>query len=91
MEEALTEKQRYWLEHFKLIDASNQSSAEYAREHNLDAHALYRWRSVLTKQGSLKSKAMPINFAQVKVAQPSMAGLSIKIHFRIPQWLQTPV
>ena len=69
MEKALTEQQRYWLDHLKQIDAGDQSSVSYAREHNLDPHALYRWRSFLTKQGTLETTDSAVSFTQVKIVR----------------------
>ena len=56
MEIGLPEKHCYWLDHLKQIDLGVQSSAAYTGEHHLNPYALYRWRSVLTKQGLLKTK-----------------------------------
>ncbi|MDH5731799.1 MAG: hypothetical protein OEZ58_22685 [Gammaproteobacteria bacterium] len=84
MEKVLTEKQRYWLDHLKQIDASDLSSAAYAREHQLDPHALYRWRSFLTKQGLLEAKTSVDSFAQVNVVQETQSGIDSKFTIVFP-------
>ena len=84
MEKDLTEKQRYWLDHLKQIDAGDLSSAAYAREHQLDPHALYRWRSVLTKQGILEAKTPIVSFAQVNVVNKTQSNIDSKFTIEFP-------
>ncbi|MDH5729381.1 MAG: hypothetical protein OEZ58_10350 [Gammaproteobacteria bacterium] len=84
MEKVLTEKQRYWLDHLKQIDAGDQSSAAYAREHHLDPHALYRWRSFLSKQGTLEAKDSAVSFTQVKVVQKTESKIKSRFTLIFP-------
>ncbi|MDH5233105.1 MAG: hypothetical protein OEY38_23880 [Gammaproteobacteria bacterium] len=84
MEKVLTEKQRYWLDHLKQIDAGDLSSAAYAREHQLDPHALYRWGSFLTKQGLLAAKTSVVSFAQVSVVKNKQPSIDSKFTIEFP-------
>ena len=47
----LTEHQRHWLEHLRACKASGKGIAAYAREHDIDAKALYAGKKVLIKKG----------------------------------------
>ncbi len=63
MSEVTTEKQQFWLNHLEAADRSGKSIAEYAREHNLTAQRLYRWRHALknnTATISTKAKFMRV-------------------------------
>ena len=50
---ALTERQRYWLEHVQACEASGKTIAEYASEHGIAAQAMYAGKKVLVKKGEL--------------------------------------
>ncbi len=49
---ALTERQRYWLEHVQVCAASGEIIAEYAAEHNLAAQAMYAGKKILIKKAA---------------------------------------
>ena len=50
---ALTERQRYWLEHIQACEASGNSMAEYAAEQGITARAMYAGKKTLVKKGVL--------------------------------------
>ena len=48
---ALTERQRYWLEHIEACKESGKTMADYAAEHGLGARAMYAGKKILVKKG----------------------------------------
>ena len=50
---ALTERDRFWLDHEKAIAKSGQSAKDYAAEQGLSLHALYQARKRLKAEGHL--------------------------------------
>ncbi|MCF6218059.1 MAG: hypothetical protein L3J94_04725 [Gammaproteobacteria bacterium] len=63
---ALTERQRYWLDHLRACAASGKSIAKYAAVHDLAAPAMYAGKRVLVKKGALPSKH-PAQFQRVQL------------------------
>jgi hypothetical protein len=64
---SLTEHQRRWLEHLRACEASGKGVAEYAREHGIDAKAMYAGKKVLVKKGVLPhTRSRRFQRAQVK-------------------------
>jgi hypothetical protein len=53
---ALTERQRFWLEHIRACEASGKSMAEYATEHGVKVRAMYSGRKMLVNKGVLPSE-----------------------------------
>jgi hypothetical protein len=53
---ALTERDRFWLDHEKSIGKSGQSAKAYAAEQGLSLHALYQARKRLKAEGHLPSR-----------------------------------
>ena len=62
---ALTERQRYWLEHIQACEASGMSMAEYAASKGIAVRAMYSGRKTLLKKGVLPA-AQPTRFQQVE-------------------------
>jgi hypothetical protein len=57
---ALTEKQRYWLEHLQVWEKTEgETLRAYAARHGLDIGALYSAKSVLTRKGALTRRIQP--------------------------------
>jgi hypothetical protein len=56
-EHSLTDKQRFWLEHVKACNESDQSMREYAEARELDLAAFYSAKSVLRQKGIIEGKA----------------------------------
>ena len=52
-EQALTERQRYWLGHIKACAVSGKSVAAYASDHGFHAHAMYGAKKTLVRKGVL--------------------------------------
>lgn len=52
---ALTERDRFWLDHEKAIAKSGQSAKAYAAEQGISLHALYQARKRLKAEGHLPS------------------------------------
>ena len=50
---ALTERQRYWLEHIQACKQSGKTIAEYAAERGFTARAMYGGKKILVKKGVL--------------------------------------
>jgi hypothetical protein len=58
----LTEHQRYWLKHVQACEASGKSIAAYAREHGLEAKAMYSGKTILvTRSYRFPSFPLQIN------------------------------
>lgn len=75
---ALTERQRYWLEHVQACEASGKSIAEYAAEHNFAAQAMYAGKKILIRKGVLPP-TRPARFQRAQVARP-VVGSEWRIH-----------
>ena len=54
----LTERDRFWLDHEKVIAKSGQSAKAYATEQGLSLHALYQARKRLKAEGHLPSRKL---------------------------------
>jgi len=70
---ALTERQRFWLEHIQACEASGKSIAAYAAEQGIAARAMYTGKKVLVKKGVLPGK-QPVRFQRLQVMQATLAG-----------------
>jgi hypothetical protein len=67
LEIPLTEHQRCWLEHLRACEASGKGIAAYARDHGIDAKAMYAGKKVLVKKGVLPhTRSRRFQRAQVK-------------------------
>jgi len=76
--QALTERQRYWLNHLQACAASGTSIAEYAAAHDLAAQAMYANKKMLVKKGVLPS-TRPARFQRVSLTGMA-AGHTWSIH-----------
>ena len=65
---ALTDRQRYWLEHIQACEASGKSMAEYAASQGIAVRAMYSARKTLLKKGVLPA-AKPAQFQRVEVME----------------------
>ena len=65
---ALTERQRYWLEHIRACKDSGMTMADYAAEHGLTARTMYAGKKILVKKGVL-APVYPARFQRVRVIQ----------------------
>ena len=80
---SLTDSQRHWLEHLRACEASGKGIAAYAREHSIDAKAMYAGKKVLVKKGVL-SHTRGHRFQRVQV-KGSLAGSTW--HIQLPNGL----
>ena len=65
---ALTERQRYWLEHIQACEASGKSMAEYAASKGIAVRAMYSGRKALIKKGVLRAERSA-RFQRVQVME----------------------
>ncbi len=63
---ALTDRQRYWLEHIQACEDSGKTIAEYAAEQGIAARAMYGGKKALVKKGVL-ARLHPTRFQRVRV------------------------
>jgi len=75
---ALTERQRYWLEHVQACEASGETIAEYATERGLAAQVMYAGKKILVRKGVLPS-TRPARFQRAWVVGP-VVGSELCIH-----------
>jgi len=68
---ALTDRQRYWLEHIQTCEASGMSMSEYAASQGVAVRAMYSGRKTLIKKGVLPT-AKPPRFQRLQVMEPPM-------------------
>lgn len=66
---ALTDKQRYWLEHLHAWEKSDgETLRAYAARHGLDIGALYSAKSILTRKGTFAPRAQrPPRFVRAEL------------------------
>jgi len=70
---ALTDRQRYWLEHVQACEASGKSIAEYAAAQEFGAQAMYAGKSALVKKGVLPA-TQPTRFQRVQVMEATLSS-----------------
>jgi hypothetical protein len=70
---ALTDRQRYWLEHVQSCEASGKSIAEYAAAQEFGAQAMYAGKSALVKKGVLPA-TQPSRFQRVQVMEAAVSA-----------------
>jgi len=70
---ALTERQRYWLEHVQACETSGKTVAEYAADHGLAAQAMYAGKKMLVKKGVLPP-TRPSRFQRAQVVGAVVAS-----------------
>ena len=76
-----TPRAAFWSEHLAAIDAAGITVADYAREHQLSAHSLYRWRRLLRRRVTEPHARSRPRFAElVPSAPPSPErGVSLRL------------
>lgn len=70
---ALTDRQRYWLEHIQACEASRMSMAEYAASKGIAVRAMYGGKKILVQKGVL-STAQPTQFQRVQVMEAPVSN-----------------
>ena len=70
---ALTEHQRYWLNHVRACEASGKRITEYAAEQGLEVRAMYDGKRALVKKGVLPH-THAVRFQRARVVDPCMGS-----------------
>jgi len=70
---ALTDRQRFWLEHIQACEASGQSMAEYAAAQGISAQTMYAGKKTLVEKGVLPA-AQPPRFQRVHVMEAAASN-----------------
>jgi hypothetical protein len=70
---ALTERQRYWLQHIQACEASGKSIAAYSAEQGIAARAMYGGKKVLVKKGVLAT-TRPARFQRVQGMEAAVSN-----------------
>jgi len=70
---ALTDRQRYWLEHVQACEASGKSIVEYAAAHGITVRAMYSGKKTLVEKGVLPS-IHPTRFQRVQVMEATLSS-----------------
>ena len=65
---ALTQRQRFWLEHIQACEASGKTIADYAEAQEFGAQEMYAGKSTLVKKGVL-ARTQPARFQRVQVME----------------------
>ena len=84
----LTERQRYWLEHFRRCESQAMGLSDYARAHQLSVDAMYNAKSKLKLRGAYEAAhavTQAPRFVRVDVAQGAAASrassTACRVHF----------
>lgn len=94
----LTKKQLFWQQHVQQAQLHKGSMADYAKQHQLKASALYYWADMFKRKAASPSlaPAKPVGFSAVRLSSPthvvpySLQLPSITLHCSVlpdPQWL----
>jgi len=70
---ALTDRQRYWLEHVQACEAAGKTIVEYAAAQEFCAQEMYAGKSSLVKKGVLPT-TQPTGFQRVQVMEASASN-----------------
>jgi hypothetical protein len=70
---ALTDRQRYWLEHVQACKASGKSMVEYAVSQDIAIRDMYAGKKTLVRKGVLPG-TRAVRFQQVQVMEASLSN-----------------
>ena len=70
---ALTERQRYWLEHVQACEASGKSMVEYAASQDIAVRDMYAGKKSLVKKGVLPG-THSVRFQRLQVMQAAVSS-----------------
>ena len=70
---ALTERQRYWLEHIQACEASGKSIAEYSMAQGIAVRAMYAGKKTLVRKGVLPG-THGVRFQRVQVLEAPLSS-----------------
>jgi hypothetical protein len=77
----LTEKQQFWLEHWRQCQATPGTIKAYAEQHGLGLAAMYWWRRALIDRGLLAGKPRRIPFKKLIVLPDNHKPVPFRIVF----------
>ena len=80
VENMLTERQRYWLDHILATEAFDGMLVEYVRVEGLRAKDLHQWKTLLASRGAIVGET----------AQTNKRGPTPKLQSQIEQVRQLP-
>jgi len=66
--------QSEWLAHIEASRRSDQSVADYARDHGIEAQQVYTWTTRLRRLGVLTAKGQPVRRARKKPGHPKLSA-----------------
>jgi len=94
---ALTERDRFWLEHLKRIQAAGGEAKAYARGHGLSHQALYQAKRRLIERGVWPKPAPPSppRFVRVVEGAPEPRPMPSPLRVQLPsgallEWAEAP-
>ena len=70
---ALTDRQRYWLEHVQACEVSGKSMVEYAASQDIAVRDMYAGKKTLVKKGVLPG-TQPSRFQRVQVMEAAVGN-----------------
>ena len=70
---ALTDRQRFWLEHVQACEASGKSMADYAASQDIAVRAMYAGKKILVKKGLLPGM-QTARFQRVQVMEAPVSS-----------------
>ena len=70
---ALTDRQRYWLEHVQACEASGKSMVEYAASQDIAVRDMYAGKKILVKKGVLPG-TRAVRFQRVQVMEATVSN-----------------
>ena len=70
---ALTDRQRYWLEHVQACEASGKSMVEYAASQDIAVRDMYAGKKTLVKNGILPGP-QSVRFQRVQVMEAAASN-----------------
>ena len=75
--EALTARQRHWLECIEECGRSGQTLKAYAEERDISVTTLYSWKKRLKREGILPGRRS--RFQRVRIAEPSWPASEYRV------------
>ncbi len=91
-ESGLTEKQRFWLEHWQRCQATSGTIKAYAIAHGLSLPAMYFWRRELIARGLLGGESRRVRFRKLAIL-PEACPIPLRILFPngvVVEWAGNP-
>ena len=72
LEDKLTQRQRYWLNHIQQCKESGQSLRAYAKSNELNRNSLYTAHSNLKAKGVIVDKKSSLKFQRLTIQRPAL-------------------